>query len=81
MKNNVLKASYLKHLKICTKSKSDKQYISVLPVRIHGQVNHSIVDKHPSVQNREMFSLTFLVFSTYDTHYFHEVVFPIINSA
>ena len=47
MENNVLKASYLKHLKICTKS--DKQYISVLPVRIHGHMNHWIVDKHPSL--------------------------------
>ena len=47
MENIVLKASHLKHLKICTES--GKQYISVLPVRIHDQMNHWIVDKHASV--------------------------------
>ena len=47
MENIVLKASHLKHLKICTES--DKQYISVFPVRIHGQMNHWILYKHPSL--------------------------------
>ena len=47
MESIVLKASHLKHLKICTES--GKQYISVLPVRIHGQMTHWIVDKDPSV--------------------------------
>ena len=32
---------------ICTES--DKQYVSVLSVRIHDQINHWIFDKHPSV--------------------------------
>ena len=47
MENIVLKASHLKKLKICTES--GKQYISVLPVKIHGRINHWIVDKHTSV--------------------------------
>ena len=47
MESKVLKASYLKHLKICTES--DKEQISALPVRVHDQMNHWIVDRHPSV--------------------------------
>ena len=45
MENVALKVSHIKHLKICTKS--EKQYISVLSVRIHDKMNHWIVD--PSV--------------------------------
>ena len=41
MENIVLKASHLKHLKICTES--DNQYTSVLPIRIH------VVDIHSSI--------------------------------
>ena len=47
MENIVLKASYLKLLKICTES--ENQYISVFPVRTHGHMNRWIVDKHTSV--------------------------------
>ena len=47
MENIVLKASHLKHLKIFTES--ENQYISVLSVRIRGQMNHWIVDEHQSV--------------------------------
>ena len=44
MENTVLKASYLKHLKISTEP--DKQHTSVLPVRIHGQMNNWILDEY-----------------------------------
>ena len=52
--------------------KSDRQYIpaeskyglekhpyldTFRAVRFHGQINHWIVNKHPSVENREMFYL------------------------
>ena len=47
MENIVLKASHLKRLKICTES--EKQLISFLPVRLHDQMNHWIVDKHKIV--------------------------------
>ena len=47
MKNILLKASHIKQFEICTES--ENQYISVLSVRIHGQTNHRIVDKHPTV--------------------------------
>ena len=47
MENIVLKASHLKHLKIGTEL--DNQYISVLAVRSHDQMNHWIVDKYPVV--------------------------------
>ena len=68
MENIVLKASHLKHLKICYDS--EKQNISVLLVRIHGQMNHWI---------REMLHLTPSVFSTYnDTYYVYEVVFVLL---
>ena len=50
MENIALKVSHLKHLKNCTES--DNQYIPVLPVRIHGQMNHWIAVKHPSVKSR-----------------------------
>ena len=43
----VLKSSNLKYLKIC--NESDKHQISFLPVRVHDQINHCIVDKHSSV--------------------------------
>ena len=42
-----MKTSHLKHMEILTES--GKQYISVFPIRIHDQMNNSIVDKHPSV--------------------------------
>ena len=60
MENIVLKAPYLKYLKICTES--DNQYISFFKVRVYSQMNHWIVDKHPSVENREMLYQHFLVF-------------------
>ena len=44
MENVVLKVSHLKRVKICTES--EKQYISDLPLRIYGQMNHYILDKH-----------------------------------
>ena len=47
MENIVLKASYLKHLQICTELNKEK--ISFLPVKIHDQMNNWIVDKHPSI--------------------------------
>ena len=60
MENIVFKVSYLKYLNIWTEL--EKQSISFLSVRAHDQMNHWIVDKHPSVQNREMFYLTLPVF-------------------
>ena len=47
MENIVFKESHLKHLKICTES--GKQYISVLPLRIHGQMKNWNLDKGPSI--------------------------------
>ena len=76
MENIVFKVSYLKYLNIWTES--EKQSISFLSVRAHDQMNHWIVNKHPSVQNREMFYLTLPVFSTHATHYFHGVVFILL---
>ena len=42
-----LESVSFKNLKISTEL--DKQYISVLPVRIHGKMKHCILDKQPSV--------------------------------
>ena len=60
MKNIVFKASCLKYLNIWTES--DKRSISFLSGRVHDQMNHWIVDKHPLAQNREMFYSTIPVF-------------------
>ena len=46
MEKLALEASHLKHLMICIEL--NNQYISYLPVRIQGQMNHWITDKHPS---------------------------------
>ena len=62
---------------ICTES--GKQYILVLPVKIHCQMNYWMLDKHPSLKKQTDALLDTFCFFNFDTHYFHGVVFILLT--
>ena len=62
---------------ICTES--GKQYILVLPVKIHCQMNYWMLDKHPSLKKQTDALLDTYCFFNFDTHYFHGVVFILLT--